>query len=163
LPADLERLDRVLADEALLAPVARRWQTAWPAAVGRDRATVPIVVYVRLMVVKQRAGWGYETLVREVADSLHLRRRCLIGLHGLVADESTLRKLTRRLGDEVVAEISGALIVKDSGRRGLPRMRSGSTRQLWRLTCATGPMRRWRTLRCGVSRGLPSQAGRAGA
>ena len=58
LPADLERLDRVLADEALLAPVARRWQTASPAAVGRDRATVPIVVYVRLMVVKQRARVG---------------------------------------------------------------------------------------------------------
>jgi hypothetical protein len=27
--------------------------------------------FVRLMVVKQRTGWGYATLVREVSDSLH--------------------------------------------------------------------------------------------
>ena len=30
--------------------------------------------FVRLMVVTQRTGWGYETLVREVSDSLHLCR-----------------------------------------------------------------------------------------
>jgi hypothetical protein len=36
--------------------------------------------FVRLMVVKQRTGWGYETLVREVSDSLHLRRFCVISL-----------------------------------------------------------------------------------
>ncbi len=48
------------------------------------------------MLVKQRSGFGYETLVREVSDSMHLRRFCLIPLHERVADESTLRKLTRR-------------------------------------------------------------------
>ena len=50
------------------------------------------------MVVKQRTGWGYETLVREVSDSLHLRRFCLIGIDQRVPDESTVRKLARRLG-----------------------------------------------------------------
>jgi transposase, IS5 family len=30
--------------------------------------------FVRLMVVKQRTGWGYQTLVGEVSDWLHLRR-----------------------------------------------------------------------------------------
>lgn len=39
-----------------------------------------MATFVRLMVVKQRTGWGYETLVREVSDSLHLRRFCLIGI-----------------------------------------------------------------------------------
>jgi len=34
------------------------------------------------MVVKQRSGFGYETLVREVSDSLHLRRFCLMGVSG---------------------------------------------------------------------------------
>ena len=101
LPEDLARLDRVLADEALLTPVVRLWERQWPAAVGRGRPTVPMAVYLRLMVIKQRTGWGYETLVREVSDSLHLRRFCLIALHLRVPDESTLRKLTRRLGDEV--------------------------------------------------------------
>lgn len=112
LPEDLAGLDRVLADEALLAPVARLWERQWPGAVGRGRPTLPMAVYVRLMVIKQRTGWGYETLVREVSDSLHLRRFCLLALHVPVPDESTLRKLTRRLGDEVIAEITRGLIVK---------------------------------------------------
>ena len=64
------------------------------------------------MVIKHRCGWGYETLVREVSDSLHLRRFCRIALDARVPDESTVRKLTRRLGAEVVNEITRALIVK---------------------------------------------------
>jgi hypothetical protein len=66
---------------------------------------------VRLMVVKQRTGWGYAT-VREVSDSLHLRRFCLIPLGARVPDESTVRKLTRRLGWETVAELTRAVIEK---------------------------------------------------
>jgi IS5 family transposase len=44
------------------------------------RPSLAIETYVRLMVIKQRSGWGYETLVREVSDSLHLRRFCRIAL-----------------------------------------------------------------------------------
>ena len=68
--------------------------------------------YVRLMVLKQRFGWGYETLVKEVSDSLHLRRFCLIGIDQSLPDESTVRKLTRRLGAETVAELTRAVIAK---------------------------------------------------
>ena len=68
--------------------------------------------YVRLMVVKHRSGWGYETLMREVSDSLHLRRFCRIGMTDRVPDESTVRKLTRRLGAEVVHEVTRELIAK---------------------------------------------------
>jgi IS5 family transposase len=50
---------------------------------------------VRLMVIKQHRG-GYETLVREVSDSLHLRRFCRIALCERVPEESTIRKLVRR-------------------------------------------------------------------
>jgi IS5 family transposase len=64
------------------------------------------------MVVKHRTGWGYETLVREVSDSLHLRRFCLIALGERVPDESTVRKLTRRLGASVVDEITRVVIEK---------------------------------------------------
>src|SRR5947209_11954573 len=60
----------------------------------------------------QGYGWGYRTLVGEVSDSLHLRRFCRIGLSGRVPDESTIRKLTRRVGSEMVNEITRALIVK---------------------------------------------------
>ena len=62
------------------------------------------------MVVKQRSGWGYETLVREVSDSLHLRRFCRIALSERVPDESTVRKLVRRLGAEVIDDICRVVI-----------------------------------------------------
>ncbi len=99
LPADLAALDRLLGDPALLAPVERAWDAA---ARGFGRPTIPIERLVRLMVIKQRSGWGYETLVREVSDLLHLRRFCRIALTERLPDESTVRKLARRLGAEVV-------------------------------------------------------------
>ena len=109
LPDDLARLDRVLSDELLLFPIAQAWAQG---ARERGRPSISIATFVRLMVIKQRTGWGYETLVREVSDSLHLRRFCLIGIDQRVPDESTVRKLARRLGAEVVAEITRMVIEK---------------------------------------------------
>src|SRR4051812_885033 len=109
LPADLARVDGLLRDELLLAPIERAWQ-----ATARDhgRPTIAMATFVRLMVVKQRCGWGYATLVREVSDSLHLRRFCLIALTERAPEESTVRKLVRRLGPDVVDEITRAVIGK---------------------------------------------------
>jgi IS5 family transposase len=107
LPADLAGLDVLLSDPAVLEPVERAWDEA---ARGHGRPTIPIERFVRLMVIKQRTGWGYETLVREVSDSLHLRRFCLIALSERVPDESTIRKLCRRLGAEVVEDICRQII-----------------------------------------------------
>ncbi len=109
LPEDLARLDRVLSDPLLLEPIAAAWEQS---ARGRGRPSISIASFVRLMVVKQRTGWGYETLVREVSDSLHLRRFCLIALDQRVPEESTVRKLARRLGAEVVQEITRVVISK---------------------------------------------------
>src|SRR3954452_3147538 len=109
LPDDLARLDRVLSDPALLSPVEAAWERS---ARDRGRPSIAIATFVRLMVVKHRTGWGYETLVREVSDSLHLRRVCLIAIDQRVPDESTVRKLARRLGAEVVEEITRVVIAK---------------------------------------------------
>lgn len=109
LPEDLARLDRVLLDAALLRPVEQAWECS---ARGRGRPSISIATFVRLMVIKQRTGWGYETLIREVSDSLHLRRFCLIALDQRVPEESTVRKLARRLGAEVVQEITRVVIEK---------------------------------------------------
>src|SRR5579863_5102189 len=109
LPEDLALLDRVLADPELLAPIGVAWELG---ARGRGRPSIAVASFVRLMVVKQRTGWGYETLVREVSDSLHLRRFCLIGIDQPVPDESTVRKLARKLGAEVVEEITRLVIAK---------------------------------------------------
>ena len=110
LPDDLARLDRVLSDHVLLI-ADRAGVGARARGSGGDRRS-RWSTFVRLMVVKQRTGWGYETLVREVSDSLHLRRFCLIGIDQRVPDESTVRKLARRLGAEVVQEITRMVIEK---------------------------------------------------
>jgi transposase, IS5 family len=115
LPADLARLDELLADPALLAPIAQRWERELAEAgrfAGRGRPSLAMESYVRLMVLKHRYGWGYETLMREVSDSIHLRRFCRLGFSERVPDESTVRKLTRRLGAEVVHELTRVVIQK---------------------------------------------------
>jgi transposase, IS5 family len=112
LPEDLSALDSLLRDDALLEPIAASWQEQ---ARCHGRPTISMQTYVRLMVVKTRTGWGYETLMREVSDSLHLRRFCLIALGERVPDESTIRKLTRRLGAMAVDEITRVVI--DKARR----------------------------------------------
>src|SRR5687768_4281795 len=69
LPEDLARVDVLLSDSGLLAPIASHWageaKRSGRSAVGHGRPTIAMETYVRLMVVKQRTGWGYETLVRE--------------------------------------------------------------------------------------------------
>lgn len=113
LPADLAALDRLLDDPALLAPIEAAWVES-SRAFGRP--SIPMDRFVRLMVIKARSGgWGYETLVREVSDSLHLRRFCRIALTERVPDESTVRKLVRRLGPEVIEEIVMAVVAGATG------------------------------------------------
>ena len=55
LPSDLAALDVLLGDPGLLAPIESGWREE---AVSRGRPSIPMETYVRLMVVKQRAGWG---------------------------------------------------------------------------------------------------------
>jgi hypothetical protein len=64
------------------------------------------------MVIKQRTGSDYETLVREVSGSLHLRRFCLPPPTQRVPEESTVHKLVRRPGSEVAAELTWVVIGK---------------------------------------------------
>lgn len=74
--------------------------------------TIPMATYGRPMVVKQRNGWGLRDAgqggLRPAASAPLLPDP----LHGHVPDESTVRKLTRRLGVETVAELSRAVVAK---------------------------------------------------
>jgi IS5 family transposase len=113
LPDELAALDLLLDAPGLLAPIEAAW-----AQTSRDfgRPSMAMDRLVRLMIVKARSGgWGYETLMREVSDSLHLRRFCRIALCERVPDESTVRKLVRRLGPEVVEEIVMAVVAAATG------------------------------------------------
>jgi transposase, IS5 family len=114
LPADLAELDRVLSDPELMMVVLERWRqevvVTGRAVLTGGRPTIAMETYIRLMVLKARYRWGYRTLMAEVSDSIHLRRFCRIALSERVPDDSTVRKLTRRVGAEMVNELTRSLI-----------------------------------------------------
>jgi IS5 family transposase len=116
LPADLAALDRLLDDPAVFGPIVGRFRREVieerRAVLTDGRPTIAMETFIRLMVLKQRYRWGYRSLMAEVSDSIHLRRFCRISLSERVPDESTVRKLTRRIGPDTVNEIARVLIVE---------------------------------------------------
>src|SRR6266516_2417112 len=104
LPPELGKVDAVLDDDRFLAPFRSRLT----ARVGRP--TTPVETYLRLMYLKHRYDLGYETLCKEVSDSFTWRRFCRIALDARVSDPTTLMKLTKRLGPELVEELNGELL-----------------------------------------------------
>ena len=121
LPEDLAALDRVLSDPRLLGPILERFRREFRET-GRlvltdGRPTIAMETYIRLMVLKARYRWGYRSLVAEVSDSIHLRRFCRISLAERVPDESTVRKLTRRMGPETVSNMTRMLILTATRER----------------------------------------------
>jgi len=104
LPPELGKVDAILDDDRFLAPFRSRLSSR----IGRP--TIPIETYLRLMYLKHRYGLGYETLCKEVADSFTWRRFCRIALDGRVPDPSTLMKLTKRLGPELLEELNAELL-----------------------------------------------------
>jgi IS5 family transposase len=64
------------------------------------------------MFLKFRYRLGYETLCREVSDSITWRRFCRIPLEGSVPHPTTLMKLTTRCGSAAVDGLNEALLVK---------------------------------------------------
>jgi len=126
LPQDLAALDGLLSDPELsmvfLERFRREVKETGRSVLSDGRPTIAMETYVRLMVLKQRYRWGYRSLVAEVSDSIHLRRFCRIALCERVPDESTVRKLTRRIGPETVNELTRAVIVEATrSRRFRPR------------------------------------------
>jgi IS5 family transposase len=73
------------------------------------RPSVPVDTLLRLLYLKHRYGLGYESLCREVADSIGWRRFCRIGLDRPVPHPTTL---VRRAGPEVMQELNAALVAK---------------------------------------------------
>src|SRR3954463_9029531 len=64
------------------------------------------------MFLKFRYRLGYESLCREVADSISWRRFCRIPLDGQVPHPTTLMKLTTRCGTAAVDGCNEALLAK---------------------------------------------------
>ena len=109
LPAELAKIDAYLDDECFIAP----WRALFDRRLGRP--SVPIDTLLRLLYLKHRYGLGYETLCREVSDSISWRRFCRIPLDRPVPHPTTLVKLVRRAGPEVIGQLNQALVAKLAG------------------------------------------------
>lgn len=106
LSPELARVDKILDDDRFLAPYRRRFSKR----IGRP--TIPLDTFLRLMYLKFRYGLGYETLVREVSDSVMWRRFCRIPLNQLPPHPTTLIKLVKRCGPETLRELNELLVQK---------------------------------------------------
>ena len=106
LPEELARIDALLDDEVFYAPFVPFFDP-W---IGRP--STPVETYLRLMFLKFRYRLGYQSLCREVADSIAWRRFCRIPLDGAVPHTTTLMKLTTRCGSAAVDGLNEALLVK---------------------------------------------------
>ena len=76
------------------------------------RPSIPMETYLRLMFLKFRYRLGYESLCREVSDSITWRRFCRIPLDGAVPHPTTLMKLSTRCGSTAVDGLNEALLAK---------------------------------------------------
>lgn len=106
LPVELARVDALLDDRAFFASFA----PFFDARIGRP--SIPMETYLRLMFLKFRYRLGYESLCREVSDSISWQRFCRIPLGTRVPHPTTLMKITTRCGDGAVAGLNEALLAK---------------------------------------------------
>jgi transposase, IS5 family len=106
LPEELARVDALLDDPAFFAPFVAFFDPR----IGRP--STPMETYLRLMFLKFRYRLGYESLCREVSDSITWRMFCRIGLDGSVPHPTTLMKLTTRCGVRAIDGLNEALLAK---------------------------------------------------
>jgi len=106
LPDELARVDSLLDDPVFFAPFVPFFDPR----IGRP--STPMETYLRLMFLKFRYRLGYESLCREVSDSITWRVFCRIPLDGSVPHPTTLMKLTTRCGSAAVDGLNEALLAK---------------------------------------------------
>jgi IS5 family transposase len=106
LPVELGRVDGLLDDPVFFGPFAAHFD----ARIGRP--SIPMETYLRLMFLKFRYRLGYESLCREVADSISWQRFCRIPFGTRVPHPTTLMKITTRCGDGAVTGLNEALLTK---------------------------------------------------
>ncbi len=106
LPSELARVDALLDDERFFAPFAPFFDPE----IGRP--SIPMETYLRLMFLKFRYRLGFESLCREVGDSISWRRFARIPLDGKVSHPTTLMKITTRCGEDAIGGLNETLLAK---------------------------------------------------
>jgi IS5 family transposase len=106
LPVELARIDTLLDDPVFYVPFVPFFDPRM------GRPSTPMETYLRLMFLKFRYRLGFESLCREVSDSITWRQFCRIGIDQPVPHPTTLMKLTTRCGSAAVDGLNEALLAK---------------------------------------------------
>jgi IS5 family transposase len=123
LSGELAAIDGLLDDKRFFGPFRAFFDPT------EGRPSIPIETYLRLMFLKYRYGLGYERVCALVADSITWRRFCRIGLEASVPNESTIRKITRRCGPELIDGLNRQLLTaaRQRGQVDVDRVRVDTT------------------------------------
>jgi transposase, IS5 family len=123
MPAELVRVDKLLDDPVFFEP----FRPFFSALLGRP--SIPIETFLRMMWLKYRYRLGFESLCREVTDSVSWSRFCRIPLGGSVPHHSTLKKIAKRCGPAAIEQLNTALLAKAAGEKVLKtdRLRADTT------------------------------------
>jgi IS5 family transposase len=123
MPAELVRVDELLDDAVFFDPFRRFFSPLF------GRPSIPMETFLRMMFLKYRYRLGFESLCREVTDSVSWSRFCRIPLGGSVPHHSTLKKIAKRCGRAAIEQLNQALLAKAAGAKVLKtdRLRADST------------------------------------
>jgi len=111
LPEELAKVDGWLDDAAFFKPYLEKFNQR----IGRP--TVPVDTFHRLMYLRFRHRLSYEALVQEVRDSYTWRRFCRIAPNQRIPDSTTLVKLVKKYGPEVLDQLNETLVRKAKERK----------------------------------------------
>lgn len=106
LPEELAKVDQWLDDDRFFKPYLAKFNQRL------GRPSVPVETFYRLIYLRHRHKLSYEALVQEVRDSYTWRKFCRIGPHQRVPDSSTLVKLVKKYGPDVLDQLNEELVRK---------------------------------------------------
>ncbi len=115
LPNELQRVDVLLDDRAVVAPLADVF--------GPDIGS--------RCYLKDRYQFSDAVPLQEVSDSIHGRRFCHLGLADPVPHPTSLTKWRHRLGSEAIAKVNAAVIDGLRDEKVIPAAGCASTRPWW--------------------------------
>jgi len=114
--AELRQIDTILDDDEIVDLVDAALRRRRPQSGRRGRLGTPVVVVLRMLVLKHLHDWSFAECEREVRGSLVYRAFCRIDCER-VPDAKTLIRLAALLGPETLRGIVTRLVQVAQGRR----------------------------------------------
>jgi IS5 family transposase len=102
---ELSRIDQFLNNPIFEEPIVKRYHTRM------GRPTVPVRVYIRMMVLKFYLCVSFEDLCEIIAKTPMYKRFCHIPMELEVPTPTALMKITKKYGEEIVKELNDNFIL----------------------------------------------------